>query len=192
MIGKKTILILALGTIVVFGGLGIILIPFIRDIDLPVFLTGIKAIWIQIGIGLAFGLVSAKAGWQIVELPKLHKTKIFFADIIQPLKLNVLEILFISFCAGVGEELFFRGVVQPLLGVWATSFLFVLLHGYLNPFNIPLTFYGIFMVLVIGVMGLFTEHLGILTAITAHATIDFILLLKLSKVKPTGNNMDSA
>jgi membrane protease YdiL (CAAX protease family) len=192
MIGKKTILILALGTIVVFGGLGIILIPYIRHVDLPVFLTGIKAIWIQIGIGLVFGLVSAKAGWQIVELPKLHKTKIFFADIIQPLNLNILEILFISVCAGVGEELFFRGAVQPLLGVWVTSFLFVLLHGYLNPFNIPLTFYGIFMVLVIGVMGLFTEHLGILTAITAHATIDFILLLKLSKVKPTGNNMDSA
>lgn len=192
MIGKKTILILAMGTIVVFGGLGIVLIPFIRNVDLPIFLTGIKAIWIQIGVGLVFGVASAKAGWQIVELPKLRKTKMFFSDIIQPLKLNILEILFISVCAGVGEELFFRGVVQPLLGVWATSFLFVLLHGYLNPFNIPLTFYGVFMVLVIGVMGLFTEHLGILTAIAAHVTIDFILLQKLSKVKPTGNDIDSA
>jgi uncharacterized protein len=192
MIGKKTIVVLALGTIVVFGGLGVVLIPFVRDVDLTLFLSGSKAFWIQIGVGLAFGVVSAKAGWQIVELPKLHKTKVFFAEIIQPLKLNIVEILLISVCAGVGEELFFRGVVQPLLGIWVTSLLFVLLHGYLNPFNIPLTFYGIFMVLVIGVMGLFTEHVGILTAIIAHVTIDFILLQKLSNVKPTGNNMDSA
>jgi uncharacterized protein len=192
MIGKKTIVVLALGTIVVFGGLGIVLVPFVRDVDLTLFLSGSKAFWIQIGVGLAFGVVSAKAGWQIVELPKLHKTKVFFAEIIQPLKLNIVEILLISVCAGVGEELFFRGVVQPLLGIWVTSLLFVLLHGYLNPFNIPLTFYGIFMVLVIGVMGLFTEHVGILTAIIAHVTIDFILLQKLSNVKPTGNNMDSA
>ncbi len=192
MIGKKTIVVLALGTIVVFGGLGVVLIPFVRNVDLSLFLSGSKAFWIQIGVGLAFGVVSAKAGWQIVELPKLHKTKVFFAEIIQPLKLNIVEILLVSVCAGVGEELFFRGVVQPLLGIWVTSLLFVLLHGYLNPFNIPLTFYGIFMVLVIGVMGLFTEHVGILTAIIAHVTIDFILLQKLSNVKPTGNNMDSA
>jgi uncharacterized protein len=192
MISKKTILILALGTIVVFGGLGGVLIPFVRTVDLPIFLAGSKAIWLQIMIGIAFGLITAKAGWQIVELPRLYKTKVFFAEIIQPLKLNLFEIILISVCAGVGEELFFRGVVQPLLGIWPTAVLFVLLHGYLNPFNLPLTLYGVFMVLVIGVMGLFTEHIGIITAISAHVAIDYFLLQKLSKVKLAGNDSDSA
>jgi hypothetical protein len=37
------------------------------------------------------------------------------------------------------------------------------------------------MVLVIGVMGLMTEHLGILTAMIAHTIIDIYLLSKLSE-----------
>ena len=60
------------------------------------------------------------------------------------------------------------------------TILFVLLHGYLNPFNLPLTFYGVYMIFVIGVMGLMTEHFGILTAMIAHTLIDIILLGKLS------------
>ena len=67
-----------------------------------------------------------------------------------------------------------------MLGIWVTSILFVLLHGYLNPFNLPLTYYGIYMVLVIGVLGLMTEHIGIVTAMIAHTLIDVILLRELS------------
>ena len=81
----------------------------------------------------------------------------------------------------MGEELFFRCAVQPYLGVWITSFLFVLFHGYINPFNLPLTVYGIYMVLVIGVLGLFTEFIGIGTAMAAHTMIDVILIFRLSK-----------
>jgi membrane protease YdiL (CAAX protease family) len=189
LISKKTILILAAGTLLVFGGLGAIFIPIVRESNLLGFISGKKALWLQLLVGLTFGVITANAGWQIVELPKLHKTKIFFTEIIRPLKLNNMEIVIISVCAGVGEELFFRGAIQPLLGIWTTSILFVLLHGYLNPFNLPLTYYGIYMVLVIGVMGLFTEHLGILTAIIAHVLIDYILLQKLSGIEqPPGES----
>ena len=70
-----------------------------------------------------------------------------------------------------------------MLGVWFTAILFVLLHGYLNPFDLSLTVYGIYMVLVIGVLGLMTEYFGILTAIIAHTLIDIILLRELSMVQ---------
>ncbi len=180
MIKKSTILLLALGTLIVFGGVGSILIPNVRDIELIDFFIGVERIWIQIFTGVIFGTITAMAGWQIVELPIMKKIKTFFGDMIQPLKLSYVQIVFISICAGVGEEIFFRGAIQPLLGIWLTSFLFVLLHGYLNPFNLPLTYYGIYMILVIGVLGLMTEHLGILTAVIAHTIIDVILLAKLS------------
>jgi membrane protease YdiL (CAAX protease family) len=180
MIKKKTIIFLALGTLIVFGGLGIALIPYVRNIRTDVFFMGAKPIWLQILVGIVFGIVTAMAGWQIVELPMMTKTKTFFTGLIKPLKLDNNQIVFISICAGVGEELFFRGAIQPMLGIWMTSILFVLLHGYLNPFNLPLTYYGIYMVLVIGVIGLMTEHLGILTAMIAHTLIDVILLKKLS------------
>lgn len=181
---------MALGTLLGFGGLGVGLVPFVRDLGIDVFFIGIEAFWIQVLVGLLFGIISAKAGWQIVELPMMAKTKTFFSSLIQPLKLNNIQIVFISICAGVGEELFFRGAIQPMLGIWITSILFVLLHGYLNPFNLPLTYYGIYMILVIGVMGLMTEHLGILTAMIAHTMIDIILLRELSVIS-VSNEMEN-
>lgn len=171
---------MAVGTIAIFGGLGILLIPLSRNIGLMDFLSGISPMWQQIAIGLVFGFVAAKAGWQIVELPKLVQTKTFFVKLIKPIKLNLVQIVLISICAGVGEELFFRGVLQPWLGIWITSLAFVMLHGYLNPFNLPLTGYGFYMVLVIAVMGYMTEHLGIVTAMVAHSIIDIILLRELT------------
>lgn len=185
MIKKKTIMLLALGTLVVFGGIGVVLIPYVRDIGIIVFIIGFEPLWFQLIAGILFGIITAKAGWQMIELPIMVKTKNFFASLFKPLKLTNGQIVFISICAGVGEELLFRGAIQPLLGIWITAILFVLIHGYLNPFNLPLTYYGIYMVLVIGVMGLMTEHLGILTAMIAHTLIDIILLRKLSEASMT-------
>ncbi len=177
---RKLILTLAAVTLLGFGGLGVALIPWIRKVKFITFFNGEISIVYQILIGLAFGLITAKAGWGIVELPILKKTKLFFANLIKPLELKFTDVVIVSICAGIGEELFFRGAMQPLLGVWITAIFFVLLHGYLNPFNLPLTLYGLYMTIVIGVMGLMTEYLGILTAILAHAMIDFILLRNLS------------
>ncbi len=185
---KKTILLLALGTLVVFGGLGIVFIPLARQVEVLGFLSGPEKIWVQILIGLVIGFVTAKAGWQITNLPMMEKNLKFFAGLIRPVKLTNVQIVFISLCAGVGEELLFRGAIQPLLGIWLTSILFVLIHGYLNPFNLPLTYYGIYMVLVIGVLGLMTEHVGIITAMIAHTIIDIVLLRELSNVPLSGND----
>lgn len=184
MIGKRTILIMAIITLLFFGGIGAIFAPMVRETTLNGLLLDSKAIWMQVSAGILFGYITAMAGWQIVRLPLLKNTRLFFADLIRPLQLTTIEIFFISVCAGLGEEMFFRGLVQPALGIWTTSILFVLLHGYINPFNIPLTIYGIYMVLVIGVMGQFTEQLGITTAIIAHIVIDFVLLRQLSEAEP--------
>jgi len=174
---------MAIGTLVVFGGLGIIIIPYVRGMRFVEFLSGTEKFWLQILLGIVIGVVTAKAAWQIVELPILLNTKRFFSGLIKPLKLDTTQIIFISICAGVGEELFFRGAIQPMLGVWMTSILFVLLHGYLNPFNLSLSLYGVYMVLVIGVLGLMTDRFGILTAMIAHTLIDMILLKELSASK---------
>ncbi len=179
---------MAIGTLVVLGGLGIFIIPYVRDVNFIEFLSGVEKYWLQVTLGILIGVVTAKAAWQIVELPFLSNTKIFFSSLIKPIQLDTLQIVFISICAGIGEELFFRGAIQPLLGVWFTAILFVLLHGYLNPFNMPLTIYGLYMVLVIGVLGLMTEYFGILSAIISHTIIDIILLKELSRAHVPDDN----
>jgi membrane protease YdiL (CAAX protease family) len=185
---KRLILYLALFTLLVFGAAGAVLLTYSRNQDLLSFINSGKNMLIQIVIGAVFGTITAKAGWSIVQLPFLKKTKKFFVDLIQPLQLNIYEIVFISICAGIGEELLFRGGVQPWLGIWSTAILFVLLHGYLNPFNLPMTVYGMYMTMVIGVLGLMTEHIGIVTAITAHFVIDLILLWHLSHTGSSPND----
>ncbi|MBK7566807.1 MAG: CPBP family intramembrane metalloprotease [Bacteroidetes bacterium] len=47
--------------------------------------------------------------------------------------------LFLSFCAGVGEELLFRGAIQPWLGIWLTALLFIF-YTDLNPKDKPLLY----------------------------------------------------
>lgn len=171
---------LAVGTLIVLGGAGMALIPWSRDTSITVFFAGDTAWYHQLLIGAVFGFITARAGWGIVELPFMTETRIFFVDIIKPLRLSWPEILFVSVCAGIGEEILFRGAAQPFLGIWTTAIIFVLLHGYLNPFNISMSIYGIYMTVVIGVIGYLTEYFGIFTAIVAHTVIDVYLLYELS------------
>jgi membrane protease YdiL (CAAX protease family) len=98
-----------------------------------------------------------------------------YAPLIQNLKLSTTAIVLLSFCAGFGEELLFRGALQPLLGIWITAIIFVAIHGYLNPRDWRLSVYGTVMTLIIVVLGYMTEVWGIFTACAAHMAIDIVL-----------------
>ena len=184
MIKRENIFYLALATLFGFGAGGWLIIKYLHDLSLSAVLVGKIGIGYQIFIGIVYGCVGALLGWKIVELPYLKPSMRFFAALIRPLKLNVPEIIFISFCAGVGEEIFFRGAIQPYLGIWITSILFVAMHGYLNPFNPRISLYGLFMTLIIVGLGYLTVNLGLLSAIVAHTCVDIILLHKLAHAQP--------
>ena len=184
MVKRTTIFNLALATLLGFGVAGWLIIKYLHSISPIVYLVGNTDIGLQLLVGVIYGSGSALFGWKIVELPYLKPTLKFFSALIRPLKLNVLEIIFISLCAGIGEEFFFRGAIQPYLGVWITSILFVAMHGYLNPFNLRISLYGLFMTLIIAGMGYLTIKLGLLSAVIAHTCVDIILLYKLSQPLP--------
>lgn len=176
---KSSILSLAFFTIVVLGGLGYWLIPIARGVDIVTFFKGHYSIYGQVVIGTLAGSLIAFLGWQIVELPYLASVKSFFVNILKPFNLNIPEIIFISICAGMGEELLFRGVIQAYLGIWVTSIIFVALHGYLHPRNLRISIYGVFMTFSIAGLGYLTEKLGIVSAIAAHTIVDVYLLHRL-------------
>lgn len=97
--------------------------------------------------------------------------------------IDIQLIFFISFCAGVGEEILFRGVIQPLAGIWITSILFVAIHGYLNPMNWRISIYGVFLTVSIALVGFLSNYLGLTSAIVSHMIIDIILFYKLKGLK---------
>ncbi len=137
----------------------------------------------QAAIGLILGVILGKSAQYIVTRPFLKETERKYSNLIRKLKLTHAQIIFISFCAGFGEELLFRGSIQPLLGIWVTALLFVAIHGYLNPTNWKISVYGLFMTVAIALLGYCTVYLGILTACVAHMMIDVVLFYHLTKAK---------
>ncbi len=107
-------------------------------------------------------------------------------EIIVPLfhRLSIFDLLLISLLAGVGEELLFRGLLQPAIGYWtgpiggliAASVLFGLAHLITPTYAIMAGLMGA----VIGWASMYTENL--LTAIVIHAAYDFIALTFFLKV----------
>jgi len=173
---RITIFLLAVITIVVFTVLGYLIITYYSDQSFQNKLEGLVPWHLQILWGAIYGFLAAYLGWKITQTPPLRPTREFFTNLIKPMRLTLLEITFISFCAGVGEEVLFRGAIQPFLGIWLTSFIFVLIHGYINPGNWPLTIYGLYMILVVAGLGFLTIQLGLIASIAAHTVLDMVLL----------------
>ena len=125
---------------------------------------------------MLYGLVVAFAGWGIVRSNLLKEVRAFYAKLLSQFELSVPEVIFISLCAGIGEELLFRGAIQPWLGVELTAFIFVAIHGYLDPRDWRISLYGLFMTLAIIGIGYMSEAWGLVSAMTAHTVIDIVLL----------------
>jgi len=178
---RNTLFLLAAGSLLLFTTAGWGIMQYFGPVSLSESFEGSSSFLVQVIYGLFLGIILGVAAWLLINQPFLSETKLFFGDIISPWKLNWLEIVFVSACAGIGEEILFRGGIQPLLGIGWTSFLFVLIHGYLNPFNVRLTVYGVFMVGAIALLGVATVHFGLTVAVVAHTIIDIILLHMLSK-----------
>lgn len=189
---RRTFFLLGLFTLLGFTSLGGLVIEQFQDVRFFSLFQTATPWYTQIGMGLVYGTIAAIIGWYIVTMAFLKDTKSFFAKLIQDLNLSVPDILFISFCAGVGEEVLFRGAIQPYLGVWITAVIFVAIHGYINPKNWRISIYGAYMCLVIAGIGYLCEDYGITTAIAAHFAIDVVLLYALVRVKLPARHIDPA
>lgn len=174
---------LGLFTLFGFSAIGWAIIYFF--IGLPfgsIFQHGVS--WfLQVLVGLIYGAFTGWLGWLVVKSKLLDKTRKFYTGIIRELNLNIHEIIFISFCAGVGEEILFRAAVQYYLGIWLTAILFVAIHGYLSPMNWRISIYGAFMTIIIAGVGYMFDYFGLISAISAHFAIDVVLLWFLTNYK---------
>lgn len=158
-----------------------IIVQFTDEVNLMDRWTGPEHIGLQLLWGVPVGLVAAFIAQFIVSRNFMTGVRLRYERMFRNLRLNWSEIIFISLCAGVGEELLFRGVLQPLLGIILTSILFVAIHGYLNPKDWRISIYGVYMTFVIIGLGIMTEKIGIWSAVAAHTVIDIVLLADLRK-----------
>ncbi|MCX7699227.1 MAG: CPBP family intramembrane metalloprotease [Candidatus Goldbacteria bacterium] len=125
--------------------------------------------------------IAISISFSVIKLHLFKDIKIVIEEIINSFNLNVFDIFIISLLAGVCEEILFRGVLQPMLGIWITSFIFILLHGYFNPFNWHMSVFGILMFCLSMIIGLIYIKYGLVAAIIFHIVYDFIAFSSFKK-----------
>ena len=131
--------------------------------------------WYPIALGLGFGVLYAIFALFVMQAKVFKEMPTRVEKLVQSMNLTTLDCLFLSLCAGVGEELLFRSGVQFYLGPIITTILFVAIHGYLNPFNWRMSLYGLIVLPFILVISFALEDYGLWFCISAHFSYDFVL-----------------
>jgi membrane protease YdiL (CAAX protease family) len=148
-------------------------------------LIGLKP-QIQIALGLAIGIAFAATSYVgFLVQSKRQYTRRTVASYSR-FDLSGFNPLWIGLAAGIGEELLFRGALQPLLGLWLTSAIFVTVHVRAYQFkkiDAPTLVQaaGLFVVSVL--LGWLAKYVGLIAAILVHALIDIVSLYAIHSTK---------
>jgi uncharacterized protein len=157
---------------------------FTRARPLDLFSRPLDPLW-QLLIGQGLALVASGASWLLYRRSADSQASARTVASYARLDLRGLNPLWIALCAAIGEELLFRAALQPLLGVWFVSILFLATH-------VPV--YGVkrldkpALVQAIGVFGASValgytfEYVGLLAAMLVHLWIDIVGLLVVRSV----------
>ena len=134
----------------------------------------------QIGWGVAFGLaISIPSTVVVFFVPLFSSLRRQLLDLVSGLDLGALNPLWIGLSAGIGEELLFRGALQPILGIWWASFIFTLAHfrsGQFHSMNSQKLIYAA-SVFVAGLfLGYVFLEIGLIAAMVTHAVVDVVSL----------------
>ncbi|MES2590085.1 MAG: CPBP family intramembrane glutamic endopeptidase [Bacteroidota bacterium] len=178
---KKSIYILGLITLIAFPALAMFVLWFFSSKS-PWEILEFSNMRIDfILLGLLFGILYAFFSLWLFNRPFFDNEMNQQKRLISSLNLSILDKLFLSFCAGFGEEILFRAGMQHYLGIWFTSILFIAIHGYLNPKKPRLALYGIFLIPFIIALGFAYLKFGLWAIISAHFSYDFVLFLFIKK-----------
>jgi len=134
----------------------------------PWVFTGIL-VGLLVGLGIVFA--SRMAFYRFEWARALHRD---FRGLLMPL--GDREIIALAAASSIGEEMFFRGAMVPVLGLVGSSAVFALLHIGLPPRarHLPWTISSFVAGVVFGALYLWTGDLT--GAVVAHFTVNFLNL----------------
>ena len=133
--------------------------------------------WIDLGAGLAAGLLLLGAWWGAERtFPLARELEARLGEALGPI--TPAEAVALALLSGFAEELFFRGALQGTLGWVAATILFGLLHsGPGKAFRL----WTLFALLAGGVLGLLMEWRGnLLGPVAGHFLVNAVNLRRLA------------
>jgi len=125
--------------------------------------------------GLAIGVGFAVLAMSLFSLPFFKDELKEQNELVAQLQLNYFDALFLSVCAGIGEELLFRAGIQIWLRPILTSILFIAIHGYFNPKKWKTAIYGLLLFPFILLLSYGYEKYGLWFSASAHFAYDWVI-----------------
>jgi membrane protease YdiL (CAAX protease family) len=137
----------------------------------------------QLGVGLGAGLLLAGLVYFVIGKTPVQEVLSDFSvfKALSKAEFSIFDNAQLSFFAGAGEELLFRGAIQPLLGNTITSIIFIGIHGYFKFRSPAHIFFGVMMFALSFSLGLLFEHAGLIAAMAAHAIYDLVMLVTIQR-----------
>ncbi len=175
---SRNLLLLSAGSALFYLFLTLLILRYFHDAPAASLFHHGFGIPAQLGIGIVGGLAGALfIGYVMFHTTMsdiLHDYRII--ELLGDMRMNGFDRIQISLFAGAGEELLFRGALQPLLGIWITSAIFVAVHGYFKFTSIRHVIFGATMFGLSVGLGILFEWAGLIAAMTAHAVYDVVML----------------
>lgn len=137
-----------------------------------------KFSWFSVAVGTvaAFALLGAlliMAGlWVSIAGSDTVNQQSKASEAISDSVTTIWVVLLISITSSVGEEIAFRGALQPIFGIWPTTIFFVLLHT-----QYALTPAALIIAVPAIAFAYLRRHYNLYAAISAHFVYNFIQLL---------------
>jgi len=134
----------------------------------------------QLLVGQVLALVAAGVSWLLFRVTASSASSARTIESYARLDLSGLNPLWIGIAAAIGEEMLFRAALQPLLGVWIVSLIFLLTHVPVYRFRKLDGATLAQAAAVFGgsvVLGFVFQRVGLLAAMLVHAWIDIVGLL---------------
>ena len=155
------------------------IIWFTQDAPLAGFTRPAAPMW-QLVIGQGLALVAAAVSYGVYRMSSRSASTMKTIDTYARLDLRGMNPLWMALAAAVGEEMLFRAALQPLLGVWIVSLLFLATHMPVYRMRRPdratlVQAAGIFGTSV--ALGFVFQYLGLIAAVLVHLWIDIVGLL---------------
>ncbi len=174
---KRKIYFLGLITLIVFPIPAFFILYFSKGLS-PFEILKPNENWLQdVLYGFSIGLAYAFFAFLMLQAPIFRKVPLKVTDLVKKMKLNYFDAFFLSFCAGIGEELLFRVGVQYYLGVYLTAFLFVAVHGYFSIKQPLMSLYGLIVLPLALILGFGYEYFGFWFVAAIHFCYDLVLFI---------------
>ena len=125
-----------------------------------------------LGVGAAFSAILWLFGQHYKGFTDIRERLVKTLDLAN---FQLWHIVLLSLVAAVPEEIFFRGAVQPILGVWATAVIFGALHAMTPVYFVYAAGAG----LGLGIMAEWHDSLWL--PIAAHFSVDLVSLMIMAR-----------